>query len=36
LNRREKLTIVMVTHDQAIAALADRTVRLVNGRVEAA
>jgi lipoprotein-releasing system ATP-binding protein len=36
LNRRQKLTIVMVTHDQAIAARADRTVRLVNGQVEAA
>jgi lipoprotein-releasing system ATP-binding protein len=36
LNRREKLTIVMVTHDPAIAARADRTVRLANGQVEAA
>ena len=36
LNLREKLTIVMVTHDQAIAARADRTVRLANGQVEAA
>ncbi len=36
LNRREKLTIVMVTHDQAIAARADRTVRLAGGQVEAA
>jgi lipoprotein-releasing system ATP-binding protein len=36
LNRRQKLTIVMVTHDQAIAARADRIVRLVNGQVEAA
>jgi lipoprotein-releasing system ATP-binding protein len=34
LNDRHKLTIVMVTHDQAIAAQADRTVRLVGGRVE--
>jgi lipoprotein-releasing system ATP-binding protein len=34
LNRRENLTIVMVTHDNAIAALADRTVRLVEGLVE--
>ncbi len=34
LNDRQKLTIVMVTHDQAIAAQADRTVRLVGGRVE--
>ena len=34
LNRQEKLTIVMVTHDPAIARQADRTVRLVDGRVE--
>ena len=34
LNRRQNLTIVMVTHDQTIAALADRTVRLVEGLVE--
>ncbi len=34
LNRREKLTIVMVTHDDSIARQADRTVRLVEGRVE--
>jgi len=36
LNRRENLTIVMVTHDLAIAAKADRIVRLVEGRVETA
>ena len=36
LNERENLTIVMVTHDPAIAARADRTVRLVEGRVKAA
>jgi len=34
LNRGQKLSIVMVTHDPAIAAGADRTVRLVAGRVE--
>jgi len=34
LNRQQKLTIVMVTHDQAIAAEADRTVRLVDGRIK--
>jgi lipoprotein-releasing system ATP-binding protein len=34
LNQQQNLTIVMVTHDQAIAAQADRTVRLVNGRIE--
>ena len=33
LNHRENLTIVMVTHDQAIAADADRVVRLVDGRI---
>ena len=33
LNREENLTIVMVTHDQAIAAAADRAVRLVEGRL---
>jgi lipoprotein-releasing system ATP-binding protein len=36
LNRERKLTIVMVTHDLAIAEQADRVVRLVEGRVERA
>jgi len=35
LNREQGLTIVMVTHDQAIASKADRTVRLVEGKVAA-
>ena len=34
LNAEQKLTIVMVTHDQSIAGIADHTVRLVEGRVE--
>ncbi|MBN1853068.1 MAG: ABC transporter ATP-binding protein [Pirellulales bacterium] len=34
LNRERGLTIIMVTHDDSIAALADRTVRLVDGRVK--
>lgn len=33
LNDEEGLTVVMVTHDDAIAAQADRTVRIVEGRV---
>jgi lipoprotein-releasing system ATP-binding protein len=36
LNRTQNLSIVMVTHDAAIAAEADRTVRLAAGRVEQA
>jgi len=36
LNREQNLTIVMVTHDAQIAAEADRTVTLVDGRVVAA
>ncbi len=36
LNRSQNLTIVMVTHDQAIAKQADRIVQLVEGRVERA
>jgi lipoprotein-releasing system ATP-binding protein len=36
LNREQKLTIVMVTHDPRIADQADRTVTLVDGRVVAA
>jgi lipoprotein-releasing system ATP-binding protein len=36
LNREQKLTIVMVTHDGRIAQEADRTVTLVDGRVVAA
>ncbi len=34
LNDQQNLTIVMVTHDRAIAAQADRTVRLAHGQVE--
>jgi lipoprotein-releasing system ATP-binding protein len=34
LNRERNLTIVMVTHDRAIADQADRIVRLANGRIE--
>ncbi len=33
LNRQQNLTIVMVTHDGAVAAQADRIVRLAEGRV---
>lgn len=36
LNREQGLTIVMVTHDAAIARAAHRCVRLVEGQVEAA
>jgi lipoprotein-releasing system ATP-binding protein len=36
LNREQKLTMVMVTHDPAIADRADRVVRLVEGRAERA
>ncbi len=36
LNSQESLTIVMVTHDLAIADQADRIVRLVEGQVEIA
>ena len=34
LNRQRNLTIVMVTHDRAIADQADRIVRLAGGRIE--
>jgi lipoprotein-releasing system ATP-binding protein len=34
LNEEQNLTIVMVTHDAEIAAQADRTVRLFEGRVQ--
>ena len=34
LNKEQKLTIVMVTHDAQIAAEADRTIALVEGRVQ--
>jgi lipoprotein-releasing system ATP-binding protein len=36
LNREQGLTIVMVTHDQAIARQAEQVVRLVEGKVAAA
>jgi lipoprotein-releasing system ATP-binding protein len=35
LNRERGLTVIMVTHDQAIARGADRSVRLVEGKVAA-
>ncbi len=35
LQRNENLTIVMVTHDESIAAKADQLIRLVDGRVSA-
>lgn len=34
LNRQHNLTIIMVTHDNAVAAQADRMVRLCEGRVD--
>ncbi len=34
LNKRDGLTIVMVTHNMDLAAGSDRVVRLVGGRVE--
>ncbi len=34
LNREQNLTIVMVTHDPAIADMADRTVLLADGQIE--
>jgi lipoprotein-releasing system ATP-binding protein len=34
LNAQERLTVVMVTHDQAVASRAHRIVRLVDGRVQ--
>jgi len=36
LNAEQGLTIVMVTHDESVAAMADRIVRLANGRVQEA
>jgi predicted ABC-type transport system involved in lysophospholipase L1 biosynthesis ATPase subunit len=35
LNRERGTTVLMVTHDRSIAAAADRTITLVDGRVEA-
>jgi len=34
LNEQDQLTIIMVTHDNAIAAQAHRTVRLLEGQIE--
>jgi lipoprotein-releasing system ATP-binding protein len=36
LNRRDGLTIIMVTHNTDLAAATDRVVRLVQGRIEGA
>lgn len=35
LREHENLTVVMVTHDDSLAASADRVIRLVNGKVAA-
>ena len=35
LNREQGLTIVMVTHDESIAADCDKTIRLEDGRIVA-
>ena len=35
LNGQSGLTIIMVTHDEGVAAQADRTIRLAEGRLEA-
>ncbi len=35
LRKHENLTVVMVTHDNALAAKADRVINLVNGKVAA-
>ena len=34
LTEAQNLTLIMVTHDRAIAAQADRTVRLAQGQME--
>ena len=34
LRRERRTTIIMVTHDDAVAAAADRLVRMVDGKVE--
>ena len=34
LNREHRLTIVMVTHDHAVAQSADRIVRMIDGRIK--
>lgn len=33
LNREQNLTIVLITHNPAIAAIAGRTIRMVSGRI---
>ncbi len=35
LNEEDDLTVVIATHDEHLGSMADRTVRLVDGRVEA-
>lgn len=34
LNRNDGITVVMVTHEQDIAAYAQRVIRFVDGRIE--
>ena len=33
LRKHENLTVIMVTHDDTLAAKADRVIQLVNGKV---
>ena len=35
LNREQHLTVVLITHNPAIAEIADRVIRMVSGRIEA-
>ena len=34
LNEEQQLTIIMVTHDESVAASAHRTIRLAQGQME--
>ena len=33
LNRRQRLTVLIITHNPSIGGIADRTVRLVSGHI---
>jgi lipoprotein-releasing system ATP-binding protein len=33
LNRRKKITLIYVTHNESLARQADRIIRLVDGRI---
>jgi putative ABC transport system ATP-binding protein len=35
LHEKENVTLIMVTHDMNVASLADRTIKVLDGKIQA-